>query len=122
VGVGVGAELHLLHLDRLLLLLGLGLALLRLVLVLAEVHDLADGGRRVGGDLDEIEADLFCKFERALGFDDADILTFGADQADLWGADASVDAGAGIARGRRVVRSAGYCGGPSVVEGKLAGR
>jgi hypothetical protein len=45
---------------------------------------------------------------RLLGRDDADVLAFGADQSDFRGADPIIDTGSGVARWRRVVRSAGY--------------
>ena len=45
---------------------------------------------------------------RMLGRTALRILAIGADQADLGDADAVVDAGAGVALGRRIVRSAGY--------------
>ena len=47
--------------------------------------------------------------------DDPDVLALGADQANLWGADAIVDTGARITGGWRIVRSAGYGMGPYVV-------
>jgi len=47
------------------------------------------------------------------------VFTFGADKADFRGANFVVNAGASIASGRRVVRSAGYGFVPSVVEKRL---
>jgi hypothetical protein len=58
MGVGVGAELDLLDLDRLLLLARFGFAFLLFVLELAEIHDLADRRIGVGRDLDQVEPGL----------------------------------------------------------------
>jgi hypothetical protein len=46
------------------------------------------------------------------------VFTIGADQADFGGTDLFVDARAGVALRRRVVRSAGYDCNPSVIAGK----
>ncbi|GAT74822.1 hypothetical protein MHM582_3330 [Microbacterium sp. HM58-2] len=66
-----------------------------LVLELAVVHDLDHGRLRVGCHLDEVEVGLLRKAQRRLDADDADLLTRGADEADLGDADALI--GAGIA-------------------------
>src|SRR5690606_15630777 len=118
MGIGSGPELDLLDLDDLLLLLGLGFLLLRLVFELAEVHDLADRGRRIRADLDQVEPGLLGQLHPPRGGDEADVLTLGADQADFGDTDAVVDPGAGIAHRRGVVGSAGYDAGPSAVKGK----
>src|SRR6056297_2889114 len=115
MGVGPGAELDLLDLDGLLLLARFGLAFLLFVLVLAEIHDLADRRIRIGRDFHEVEPHFLCHLERPRGRDEADIFAVGTDQADFFGANTVVHAGAGIARGGRVVRSAGYGFGPFVV-------
>ncbi|GAA1249708.1 hypothetical protein GCM10009588_30630 [Microbacterium phyllosphaerae] len=65
------------------------------VLELAVVHDLDHGRLRVGCDLDEVEVGFLRKAQRRLDADDADLLTRGADEADLGDADALI--GAGIA-------------------------
>ena len=108
MGVGVGAELHLLHLDHLLLLARLGFPLLLFVLELAVIHDLAHGRRGVGRNLDKVEPGLFGKFHATGGGYNADIFAVRADKADFGGPDPVVDAGAGVAGGRRVMGSAGY--------------
>src|SRR6056297_290614 len=115
VRVGVGAELDFLDLDGLLLLACLGLAFLLFVLVLSEIHDLADRRLRIRRYFHEVEPDLLGHLERPGGRNNADILAIGTDEADFVCADAAVDAGSGIARGWRVVRSAGYGFGPCVV-------
>ncbi|GAA1209352.1 hypothetical protein GCM10010213_13010 [Microbacterium maritypicum] len=66
-----------------------------LVLELAVVHDLDDGRLRVGGDLDEVEIGFLREAQRGLDADNADLLTRGADEADLGDADALI--GTGIA-------------------------
>src|SRR5690606_22304048 len=66
-----------------------------LVLELAVVHDLDHGRLRVGGDLDEVEVGFLREAERDLDGDNADLLTRGADEADLGDADALI--GTGIA-------------------------
>ena len=65
------------------------------VLELAVVHDLDHGRLRVRCDLDEVEVGFLRKAQRRLDADDADLLTRGADEADLGDADALI--GAGIA-------------------------
>jgi hypothetical protein len=55
----------------------------RLVLELAEVHELATGGRASGRDLDEVEIGLLRQLQRLLDADDADLLPVGADQPHL---------------------------------------
>src|SRR5690606_528873 len=66
-----------------------------LVLELPEIHDLDHGGFRVGGDLNEVEVGFLREAQCRLDADDADLLTRGADEADLGDADALI--GTGIA-------------------------
>ena len=108
MGVGVRAELDLLDLDDLLLLPRLAFALLRFVLELAEVHDLADRRRGVGGDLDEVEAGIFGHPEAAVGGHDADVLAVCSDEPYFVGPDAIVYTGAGVPLRRGVVGSTRY--------------
>ncbi len=60
MGIGPGTELDLLDLDDLLLLTGLGLALLLFVFELAQIHDLADRGHGVRGNLDKVQPCVSC--------------------------------------------------------------
>lgn len=115
MGVGPGTELHFLDLDDLLILASLGFFLLSLVLELAIVHDLADGRRRVRGNLHEIESGLFGHYQGSFGGYYAYVFAIGADEADFRGPNAFVDAGASITHRRCVVRSAGYGLGPFTV-------
>ena len=111
-----------------LLLAGFGLTLLLFLFELAEIHDLADWRLGVGRDFHQIEPGFLGHLHRACGGDDADIFPICADQANLGRPDAIVDARAGFALRRGIVRSAGYGGGPlngywlaqdSLVAGKL---
>ena len=108
IGVGVGPDFDLFHLDDLLLLAGLGFALLGLVFELAKVHDLTDGRRCVGRNFNQIKPRFFCHHHCPRGRDDADVFTVRPDQADFGAADIVVDAGACVALWWRVVWSAGY--------------
>ena len=64
---------------------GLGVArlLLLFVNVFAEIHDAANGRLRGRGHLDEVEIELLREGQRALGLHDAELLAFGADDADF---------------------------------------
>ena len=95
VRLDLQAETDLLE-DRVRLVASGLLGLLRgFVLELPVVHDLDDGRLRVGSHLDQIEVGLLRQAQRDLDADDADLLTGGADEADLGHADAVI--GAGIA-------------------------
>ncbi|VXA91973.1 hypothetical protein PSCLAVI8L_10024 [Pseudoclavibacter sp. 8L] len=61
-----------------------------LVLELPVIHDLGDGGLRVGGDLDEVELRLLREAQRHLELDYSDLLTARADKADFTGTDAVI--------------------------------
>ena len=106
--ISVGSEFDLFHLDNFLLFARFRLALLLFVLEFSEIHDLDDRRICIRRDLDKIKPGLFSKLQAAFRRDDADIFTFCADQADFRGANAVVDAGAGVALWRRIVWSAGY--------------
>ncbi len=108
MGVGVGPEFDLFHLDDFLLLSGFAFALLLFVLVFAKVHDLADRRVRVRRDLDQIEAGISGELHGFGGMNHPDIFTFGANQANFGGTDSVIDARSGISLRGRVVRSAGY--------------
>jgi hypothetical protein len=58
---------------------------------LAVVHDLAHRGTGVGSDLDQVEPSGLCDPSCFIGFDDADLLAVGVDDADWREADAFVD-------------------------------
>jgi len=122
VRVGVRAEFDFLDLDHLLFLARLGFPLLLFVLELAEIHDLADRGRGVRRNLDQVQAGFLRKCKALGGGDDADIFTLCPDQADLGGANLFVDAGSCVSCGRRVVRSASYGFVPSIVANFRAGK
>ena len=94
------ADLDFLDLDDLLFLAGLVGLLLLLVLELAVVHDLADRRFGIGRDFDDVEADILRARDRFADGDNADLLPFGADQADGRGADGVVDARTVIFAGR----------------------
>ena len=65
----------------------------RLVLELPEVHELADRGTSVRGNLDQVEIRLLRETQRVLDANDADLLTVRADQTYLRHADPLVDSG-----------------------------
>ena len=90
--VRLRAELDLLDLDDGLLALRLARLLLLLVLVLAEVEDLADGRLGLRVHLDEVEALLLRACAAPRGWQHAEHLAVGADDAHLGHADAVVDA------------------------------
>jgi hypothetical protein len=106
--ISTGTELDFLDLDDVLFLARFGLALLVFIFELSEIHDLADRRFGVGRDFDEIKARLFGKEHRTGRGDHADIFAFRTDQADFRRPDAIVDARAGVALRRGIVRSAGY--------------
>ena len=108
VRVRVRTELDLFDLDDLLLFARLSFFLLSLVFELTKVHDLADGRRGVWRNLDKIETSVDRHIQCAFWGDNAYIFAFGANETDFVGADAFVDAGAGVTRRWRVVWSAGY--------------
>jgi hypothetical protein len=105
VRVDLRAELHLLD-DRVdLVLAGLAGLLRALVLELSVVHELADRGSSGRCDLDEVQIGFLGETQGILDADDADLLAFGTDEADLGDADAVVDAGFssnGFSSGRRM--------------------
>jgi hypothetical protein len=90
--VDLRAELHLLDDDVRLVTTRLACLLGGFVLELAVVHEPAH--RRTGrrGDLDEIEIGFGGQAQGIFDTNDADLLTTGADESDLWDADAIVDA------------------------------
>src|SRR5262249_16933230 len=90
--VGLRAELDLLQDDRRLVLARSLLLLRRLVLELAEVHDLADRGRRARVHLDELEPLLLGESQRLVRGEDADLRAVGADDAHLGHSNAAADA------------------------------
>ncbi len=76
VVVHVNAELDLFYGDRLLMLLRLALFLLLLIKVFAVIHDAANGRLCGGRDLDQVQILFAGHFERFVGRDDADLLSF----------------------------------------------
>jgi hypothetical protein len=90
--------------DRVRLIASSFLSLLRgLVLELPVVHDLDDGRLRVGSNFDKVEVCFLSEAQSDLDTDDADLLTRGADEADLGDADAVI--GAGIADAELLFRT-----------------
>ena len=81
--VDAAGELDLLKLYRLLLLLGFLLSLLLFKAELAVVHDLAHGGRGLGGDHDQIQFFLVRDLESLLGAHDPQGFSVGSDDPDL---------------------------------------
>jgi hypothetical protein len=66
--------------------------LLLAILELAEVHELGDGGLRERSDLDQVDILLLGEPQRFANRNDAELLTFLADQADFSRRDLAVDA------------------------------
>ncbi|GAA2073624.1 hypothetical protein GCM10009725_02480 [Aeromicrobium tamlense] len=90
--VDLRAELHLLD-DRVRLVASrLARLLGGFVLELSEVHEAADRGPGLRGDLDEIEIGLGGQAQGILDADDADLFTARSDETDLRYANALVDA------------------------------
>jgi len=85
------------------------------VFELAEVHDFTHGRIGIWRDFYKIQLSLFGQLQGFGGVYNANIFTFGPDEAHLGCADTVVNAGAGFALRRRVVRSAGYGFVPSMV-------
>ncbi|MGF7007734.1 hypothetical protein J2X50_003330 [Aminobacter sp. BE322] len=92
MAVDVRAHLDLLDLDDPLVLARFGRLLLVGVFQLAEVEDLDDGRRGVGGDFDEVEAGLFGSQERFVDGDVAAVLAVGVDELDPGNPDVAVGA------------------------------
>jgi len=69
----------------------------------------------VGRDFDQIKTCLVSHLHGPCGRHDADIIAISANQADFSRADFVIDARAGVALRRRVVRSAGYWFSPCFV-------
>jgi len=78
--VGLGPELQLLHVVRVLLLAGFLRRLLLLVLVLAEVHDPDDGRAGAGRDLDEVQPHVGSLLSGLFQGNDPDLLPLCVDQ------------------------------------------
>src|SRR6478672_7034400 len=90
--VDLGTKLHLLDDHVRLVPAGLAGLLGVLVLELAVVHELADRGASLRGDLDEVEVGLLGQLECLVGRHDPNGLTVGSDEPDLGYADPLVDA------------------------------
>ena len=86
-----GAKLHLLELGPALVELGRVLLLGLFVLVFAVVHDTADRRHGRGRDFHQIESLRFSQTQRLGHQQDAQLLIFGADHADLIDFDLPVD-------------------------------
>src|SRR4051794_11513774 len=95
VRVDLQAQPHLLDDGERLVPPGLAGLLGGLVLELPVVHELADRRPGHGSDLDEVELRVLGQSQCFADRHDADLLTLGADQADLGDTDAVVDAGLG---------------------------
>jgi hypothetical protein len=106
VAVDVRAHLDLLDLDDLLVLARLGRLLLVGVFQLAEVKDLDDGRRGVGGNFYEIEACLFGGQECVVDGNIASVGTVDVDQLDPGNPDVTVGARAVLGRRGCFKRSA----------------
>ena len=63
-----------------------------LVLVFSEIHDLADGWIGFGGDLDEVESDLFGHPQCSIDIYNPDLLSGGADESNFADENAIVNA------------------------------
>ena len=115
MGVGVGPEFDLFDLNDFLLFTGFGFALLLLVLVFAVIHDLTDRRGRVGRNFDQVEPCFFGHFLGTAARHNTNIFTVSANQADFFVANSVIDAGAGVARWRRVMGSTSYGFDPLIV-------
>ena len=83
IGIDVGRHTDLLDLDHMLVLAGFLLTLTLLKLVLALVHQLADGGICLRGDLHQIQTLLIGDLQSFVRGHDAQLLTVAADQAQF---------------------------------------
>ena len=83
MGIDVGPQLDLFHVDRLLPLAGdIGLFLI-FVFELAEIDDFADRRRGVRRHFNQVEVYAVCSFEGVCGSNDADLLAILIDQPNL---------------------------------------
>src|SRR5258708_2515443 len=94
-------ELDLLDLDHLLFLAGFRRLLLGLVFVFAVIENFADGGGRIGGDLDEIKPGLLRSVQSNLDLNGPMIMAGLVDQLDFANSDLLVDARAVLRGGLR---------------------
>jgi len=81
--VGLGAQADFLDFDLGLLLASLAFLLRSLVEELPKVHRTADGRGGVGGNLHQVEFRLAGDLQGLLDWHDANVLSIGADQANL---------------------------------------
>ena len=98
VDVDVGPVLDLFEFDLVLLLLGLTRLLLLLEAEAPIVHDLADDGSGVGGNLYEIEPHITSHSQGLVDGDDTDLFAIGADEADRREPDSFIDSHLGCFR------------------------
>src|SRR4051812_2601684 len=89
--VDARTELHFLELDHVLLLLRDACLLGHLELVLAVVHDADDGRPRGRGDFDKIEPCFFGHSHRDIDFEDAELRSVRADDANWADANLPID-------------------------------
>ena len=114
VVVNARAKFDFLHLDDFLALAGLGGLFLLKKAEFAIIEDLADRGRRIGDDFDQIEPGLFRQSKGLFDVLDALILTFLVDQHDLAGADLTIGFGSRFLRNGRCFHWAANGLSPSV--------
>ena len=108
--VGLGSELDLFELLRLLVALGLALALGGLVLELAVVHDLADWRHGLGIDLYQLQTLFVGPRDRVVGGEDTELRAVGVDYSYVATTDASADS-VSLFPARRGLRSFASDGG-----------
>jgi hypothetical protein len=90
--VDLGTKLHLLDDHVRLVPTGFTGLLGVLVLELPVVHELADGGLALRGDLDQVEVRLLRQLQRLVRRNDPDRLAIGSNEPDLGNPDPIVDA------------------------------
>ena len=100
-----GPELHLLDLEGLLVALGGLFFFGQLVLRLPPVENFADGGARVGVDLDEVKIVLASHGTSFFDRYDTDLLAIGSDEADRAESNLMVDTDLGFTGTGTMVKS-----------------
>src|SRR5690606_3637528 len=101
VRVDLGTQAQLLELDALLFLAGIALSFALLVFELPVIHDPADRGLGVRGDLDEIEIVAGCDVQSFLGGENAELIALRIDHPDAPAPDLMIDPRTFFTRGRQ---------------------
>ena len=114
--IGIWSKLDLFDLNNLLLFTRFAFPLLLFIFELAEIHDLAHGRVGIWRDLNQVQPGLIGHLHGTHWRDNADVSAISANQADFGGVDLFVDARAGIALRRRIMRSSGYGFSPWVID------